>query len=109
MTTENTPSSTSVDSIVHRPWEFACKWYSVDEIHYAIKRENRLKQVGDLPPVPKDVESREFAEWLAGQYRLAMVKGADLAVAELRNAPKQIKEPDSTGIGVDSPWSWVGR
>jgi hypothetical protein len=80
----------SVDSIVQRPWEFACEWYGVDEIHYAIKRENRLKQVGDLPPVPKDVESREFAEWLTNQYRLAMRKGAEMATREIQGQINEI-------------------
>lgn len=80
----------SVDSIVHRPWEFACKWYGVDEIHYAITRENRLKQVGDLPPVPRDVESREFAEWLANQYRLAMCKGVELATRKIQGRINEI-------------------
>lgn len=71
-------------SIVRRPWEFVCQWYGVDEIHHAINREQRLKQIGDAPVVPSDVTSREFAEWLADQYRLAMRKGAELAVAEMR-------------------------
>lgn len=84
MTTEKTPSSTSVDSIVHRPWEFACQWYGVDEIHSAITRPRPLRAVGDLPPVPEDVYSREFAEWLAHQYRLAMRKGVEMATREMQ-------------------------
>lgn len=74
-------------TIVENPWEFACKWYDVDGIHRSITRAERQRQLGDLPPVPTDVYSREFAEWLADQYRLAMRKGAELATAELRSAP----------------------
>jgi hypothetical protein len=33
-------------------------------------------------PVPKDVSSLEFATWLTEQYRLAMAKGAQLAMIE---------------------------
>lgn len=81
----------SVDSIVHRPWEFACKWYGVDEIYSAINRERRFRQASDLPPVPEDVHSREFAEWLTEQYRLAMRKGAELATAEMKANPERPK------------------
>ena len=84
MTTEKTPSSTSVDSIVHRPWDFACKWYGVDDIHNSITRSRLLRSIGDLPPVPEDVYSREFAEWLAHQYRLAMRTGVELATREMQ-------------------------
>ena len=87
MTTESASSVAPVHSIVRRPWEFACQWYGVDEIHHAINREERLKQPGDVPKVPADVTSREFAEWLANQYRHAMRKGAELAVAEMRSMP----------------------
>lgn len=74
-------------SIVDTPWEFACKWYTVDEIHAAITRERRFHQTGDLKPVPEDIYSREFAEWLTEQYRLAMRKGAELATSEMKNRP----------------------
>ena len=84
MIKENTQSRTSVQSIVRRPWDFACQWYGVDEIHNAINREQRLKHPGDVPAVPPDVTSREFAEWLANQYRHAMRKGAELAVSEMK-------------------------
>lgn len=84
---ENAASRTSVDSIVRRPWEFACQWYDVDGIHRSITRSRLLRSIGDLPAVPEDVYSRDFAEWLADQYRLAMRKGAELAVAEMRSMP----------------------
>jgi len=76
-----------VESIVRRPWDFVCKWYGVDEIHNSITRSRLLRSVGDLPQVPEDVYSREFAEFLTEQYRLAMRKGAELAVAEMRSMP----------------------
>ncbi|WP_037199292.1 hypothetical protein [Rhodopirellula baltica] len=83
MTSQKNVDRASVQSIVRRPWDFACQWYGVDEIHRAINREQRLKQIGDVPAVPTDVTSREFAEWLTDQYRLAMRKGAELATSEL--------------------------
>jgi hypothetical protein len=73
-------------SIVENSWEFARQWYGVDEIHTAINRERR--DVGSIPEVPADVKSRAFAEWLAEQYRLAMRKGAELAIAEMRTKVK---------------------
>lgn len=82
MITDKTPSSTSVDSIVRRPWEFVCQWYDVDDIHRCIT--SKLNPVfGGSADIPKDTASREFAEWLAGEYRLAMRKGAELAASEL--------------------------
>lgn len=69
----------SVQSIVRRPWEFACQWYDVESIHHGINHDKSI--------VPADVYSREFAEFLAEQYRLAMRKGVELAVAEMRSMP----------------------
>lgn len=79
-------------SIIRTPYQFATQWYDVDGIHRSITRSKQMRSVGDLPEVPEDVYSREFAEWLAGQYRLAMLKGAELAKQELEKANKQ-KEP----------------
>lgn len=73
-------------SIVKQPWEFACKWYDVDSIHRSITRPESMRQLGDAPPIPPDVNSREFAEWLADQYRLAMRKGAELATSEMQDS-----------------------
>lgn len=84
MTKSKDSDGASVQSIVRRPWDFACQWYGVDEIHQAINREERLRHLGDVPAVPSDVTSREFAEWLANQYRHAMRKGAELAVSEMK-------------------------
>jgi hypothetical protein len=33
--------------------------------------------------IPLDVRSRDFAEWIANEYHLAMAKGATLAIEEL--------------------------
>lgn len=73
-------NGSSVQSIVRRPWEFACQWYDVESIHHAISHDKSI--------VPADVYSREFAEFLTEQYRLAMRKGAELAVAEMRSMPR---------------------
>lgn len=70
-------------SIIKTPYQFATQWYDVDGIHRAITRSAQKKSLGDLPDVPENVYSRHFAEWLAGQYRLAMIKGAELAKDEL--------------------------
>ena len=75
MPSENSQSRTSVQSIVRRPWDFACQWYDVESIHHGINHDKSI--------VPADVYSREFAEFLAEQYRLAMRKGAELAASEL--------------------------
>lgn len=60
------------------PWEFASEWYQPDEIHRSI---NQLRNplTGDRSKqIPEDVTSREFAEWLTNQYRLAMCKGIQI-------------------------------
>ena len=44
------------------PWELACNWYGADEIHRAILRRQNVP--GEQPPIPTDVMSREFAEWM---------------------------------------------
>ena len=73
------------ESIVDRPWEFARKWYGVDEIHASIRRRTYLHFSSDSEAIPKDVHSRDFAKWLAHQYRLAMCKGAELAIREMQD------------------------
>lgn len=81
---------TERNSIVQNPFEFARRWYDVDSIYRGLVRLEPTFQIGKkTPAIPSDVRSREFAEWLAGQYRLAMAKGAELAVAEMREAAKQ--------------------
>jgi hypothetical protein len=76
--------SASVQSIVRRPWELACQWYDVDDIHRCITQKLTPAFGGEID-IPNDVASREFAEWLADQYRLAMRKGAELAVQEMKD------------------------
>jgi hypothetical protein len=72
-------AAVDVQNIVSHPWDFACKWYRADDIYRTINCGNRVK-----PVVPTDVTSREFAEWLANEYRLAMRKGAELATEEMQ-------------------------
>lgn len=74
----------SVQSIVRRPWEFACQWYDVESIHHGINHDKSI--------VPADVYSREFAEFLAQQYRLAMRKGAELATCEMQDRIDEIEQ-----------------
>jgi len=63
------------------PSEFAREWYDAESIHKAIIR--RSHAPGDLPPVPADVTSKEFAGWMANQYQLAMCKGMEIAERSL--------------------------
>lgn len=80
---------TERNSIVQNPFEFARRWYDVGSIHRSLTRPESRRETGNVPAIPNDVYSLEFAEWLAGQYRLAMAKGAEIAVAEMREAAKQ--------------------
>lgn len=64
------------------PWEFACGWYIVDEIHRSIQ--NRHLSGFVRTEIPSDIESREFAEWLTDQYRLAMRKGIEIGLRASR-------------------------
>lgn len=54
------------------PWEIAENWYNADQIHHCILNEQRLMSI------PTDTKSREFAEWLTHECRLAMAKGVQL-------------------------------
>lgn len=84
MTSQKDVGRASVQSIVRRPWEFACQWYDVDDIHRCITQKLTPAFGGEID-IPNNVASREFAEWLADQYRLAMRKGAELAVQEMKD------------------------
>ena len=53
------------------PIEFANEWYRTDDIARCIADAGPCK-------IPHDVHSREFAEWLTDQYRLAMAKGIQI-------------------------------
>jgi len=61
------------------PWEFACDWYSVEAVHRGCLQ----------MPVPRDTESREFAEWLTHQYRLAMNRGLELGIEAAKAAKEK--------------------
>jgi hypothetical protein len=62
------------------PWDFACGWYTVDEIHRSIL--SRHKSGFVKTEIPSDIESREFADWLTEQYRLAMWKGIEVGQSD---------------------------
>ena len=71
-------------SITKNAWLFACQWYKVDEIHRSIQASQQERdRLGHGTAVPADVQSVEFAIWLTDQYRLAMRKGAELAISEM--------------------------
>jgi hypothetical protein len=63
-------------------WDFACGWYTVDEIHRSIQ--NRHKSGFVKTEIPADIESRDFADWLTEQYRLAMTKGIEIGIRSAR-------------------------
>lgn len=54
-------------------WEFACDWYTPDQIKYSIANRYRTGH-----SIPEDIDSMEFANWLTEQYRLAMTKGIEI-------------------------------
>lgn len=56
------------------PWDFACEWYRPEEIRKYI---SMPKEFG-VSVIPEDVYSKEFAEFLCEQYRLAMNKGIEI-------------------------------
>jgi hypothetical protein len=74
-------------SIVESPWNFACQWYRVTDVLTQIRLPRDENNISDFSRMPEDVYSDEFAEWLTEQYRLAMCKGAELAIAEMRDKP----------------------
>lgn len=59
------------------PWEFACEWYTPDECERCLQRQKRGES-DSIHPTPEDIYSREFAAWMAHQYRLAMRKGIEI-------------------------------
>ena len=66
------------------PWDFCCSWFSVGEIMDSIRRHSRgLRGAPEERPMPNDdVRSHEFAVWLTEGYRLAMIKGIEMAQRE---------------------------
>lgn len=87
MSDVNEHSGSSPCSLAFDSWQFACDWYKVDEIEHHIARVNSpsLMEAADKA-IPTDVRSREFAEWLAHQYRLAMCKGIQIGQSGPRGA-----------------------
>ena len=65
------------------PLEFARDWYNPEQINKSINRQRGLARRDVINPIPTDVFSEEFSIWLAGEYRLAMMKGMQLAENEL--------------------------
>lgn len=62
------------------PFQIASLWYNSDEVFRVINSVKLGNHFGD--PIPRDVTSREFAEWLTEQYQLAMAKGIQLGRGE---------------------------
>lgn len=69
--------------ITDNTWTFVCDWYKVEEIRRCINR--KIESGEAVVPDPKSIE---FAEWLTEQYRLAMARGATLAIEEMREKLK---------------------
>lgn len=66
------------------PWEFACEWYTPDEIAQSIRY--RHHSDSSSLKIPTDIDSQAFAEWLSEQYRLAMAKGIQIGIDAARAA-----------------------
>lgn len=73
------------------PYAFACGWYNAGEIQQVIERQrlsfDPVTGQSWILRMPTDVYSREFAEWLAEQYRLAMTKGIELGMRASEDEP----------------------
>lgn len=78
----------TIPSITREPHVFARRWYKPEEIHAALQWTCPAfgRRMGNT--IPEDVRSREFAVWLAEQMSLAMAKGAELAIREMKAAAK---------------------
>jgi len=60
---------------VKTPMQIAAEWYQTEEIARCIREH---PDCNTFDPIPTDVRSDVFAEWLTRQYRLAMAKGIQL-------------------------------
>lgn len=60
------------------PWDFVCEWYDVESVHSHLNATDPHRTTKYELEIPPDVRSREFAEWLTHQYRLAMNKGIQI-------------------------------
>lgn len=63
------------NEVLHDTVHFVYSWYPSEEIFRCLKQDLEAAH----GRMPRDISSIEFAEWLADQYRLAMLKGIDLA------------------------------
>ena len=93
-------------------WEFACDWYTPDQIAYSIK--NRHRMPSDTA-IPDDIDSAGFAQWLTEQYRLAMTKGIQIAQQDstARLAARKLFELAVPALSSDDAkwcvkeWPWL--
>jgi len=89
------------------PWEFACSWYTADEVQRCIASAD-YQSLGNLAKIPTDINSRKFAEWMTEQYRLAMRKGIELGLtaSDAKNTasqPRWAMRPSGPGMWVCLP------
>ena len=68
--------------ITENSLKFARDWYNPAGIHHAINNP-RPGSLAEPNEIPTDHKSMEFAQWLAEQYQLAMVIGAELVKEEM--------------------------
>ena len=86
--TELDPATTTPE------WDFVCGWYRPHEVEQAIQ-ESGGRGYGAWDKIPTDVFSREFAEWLTHQYRLAMNKGIQIGKSRDRHSAARVAELES--------------
>lgn len=78
-------------SIVNNPWDFACYWYREEAIRQGIQAARDITSRYHNPElIPQNIDSPEFVSWLTEQYRLAMTKGAQLAISEMRDTANDL-------------------
>ena len=63
-------------------FDFASRWYNADSVYGYIQRQynGRPFTLDEPNSMPLNVWSREFANWLTNQYRLAMAKGIEIGL-----------------------------
>ena len=86
-------------------YRFVCEWYETEAIRRCIASDWRqVRDAGSLPKIPVDVQSQEFADWLCTQYRLAMMKGIDLAREAMQK--RLAEHPADDGEAITLEWLW---
>lgn len=91
-----TRTDTEWRDVTPSSWDMACDWYTPDCIHMSMQsilRDAPLEPSERRKLPPGDCGSREFAEWMCHQYRLAMNKGIELE--RQRVADKTIDQSDT--------------